>query len=206
MYKEFKSITEALWSQLTEDEKRILTKYTQTYHYLNERLRGQMYLGPVPRSEFDHDLPILTDILNRCSMPRNIVVRRGVDNYMIPELSKYLGQLKPGDEFIEGGFLSTAMHRSKGFLSCDYEFKIVVPKGSKGVFAEPYSYYNDYCMQYDYRKRIWNGSDIQEIGNEFEWHGQRGSKFRVIKKEGNTIYLEMIGQMYEVIDLNKIVL
>ena len=30
---------------------------------------------------------------------------------------------------------------------------------------------------------------------EAEWIGQRGSKFKVLKKEGRTIYLQMIGQL-----------
>jgi hypothetical protein len=33
------------------------------------------------------------------------------------------------------------------------------------------------------------------MGDEAEWIGQRGSKFKVLKKEGRTIYLQMIGQL-----------
>lgn len=193
---EFRQITEDFWATLTDEERRVLTKYTQTYKYLNEPLRGMNYYGDRAKEEFDHDLPILTDILNRISMPRNIVIRRGVGEYRIPELSKYLGNVKPGDEFIDGAFLSTGLHREKGFHDT-YDLRIVVPKGSKGIFAEPFSHYTDNC-KFDYEDSIWDGKSKEYIGTEFEWIGQRGSKFRVLKVQGNTIYLEMIGQLYEV--------
>jgi hypothetical protein len=42
---------------------------------------------------------------------------------------------------------------------------------------------------------LWNGISKETIKSEFEWIGQRGSKFKVLKKEGNNIYLLMIGQL-----------
>ena len=52
--------TERIWATLTKEERIILTKYTQTYSYLNEPLRGISYYGARAREEFEHDLPILT--------------------------------------------------------------------------------------------------------------------------------------------------
>lgn len=204
LYKEFAKETKSLWKTLSEEEKIILTKYTETYAYLNERLRGQTYLGYRSLSEFKNDLSILTDILNRTSTHRNIIVRRGVSNYNIPEISKTLDELTVGDEFTEGGFLSTGLHRNKGF-HCEYDFRIIIPKGSKGIFAEPFSHYNDGCSKYNFSGTLWNGRDKQTYGSEFEWIGQRGSRFRVVRVDGNTIYLEMISQLNEVIDLDSIV-
>lgn len=186
--------TERIWATLTKEERIILTKYTQTYSYLNEPLRGMSYYGVRAREEFDHDLPILTRAIEKFAMPQNTVVRRGVSNFTIDSLGYDLGSLKKGDVFVDKGFLSTAVHRHKGF-SESYNLVIVVPKGAKGVYAEPFSHYTDY-HKFDYDDEIiWDGKSVETINSEMEWIGQRGSQFKVLKKQGKTIYLQMIGQL-----------
>ena len=185
--------SEQIWATLTKEERIILTKYTQTYSYLNEPLRGMSYYGVRAREEFERDLPLLTKALEKFSMPQNTVVRRGVGNFEINELGYGLGELKVGDVFVDKGFLSTAIHRSGGF-SNSYNLVIVVPKGAKGVYAEPFSHYTDY-NKFEYDGEIWDGKSVEEVRSEKEWIGQRGSQFRVLKKQGRTIYLQMIGQL-----------
>lgn len=186
--------TERIWATLTKEERIILTKYTQTYSYLNEPLRGISYYGAHPREEFEHDLPILTRAIEKFAMPQNTVVRRGVSNFTIDSLGYDLGNLKKGDVFVDKGFLSTAVHRHKGF-SESYNLVIVVPKGAKGVYAEPFSHYTDY-HKFDYDDGvIWDGKSVEKIDSEMEWIGQRGCQFKVLKKQGKTIYLQMIGQL-----------
>lgn len=127
-------------------------------------------------------------------MPQNTVVRRGVNNYAIPELGYDLSSLKVGDVFTDKGFLSTAVHRNKGFHQ-DYNLVICVPKGAKGFYVEPLSHYTDYC-RFDYKTNtLWEGKSVETISREAEWIGQRGSQFKVLKKSGKTIYLQMIGQL-----------
>lgn len=186
--------TERIWATLTKEERIILTKYTQTYSYLNEPLRGISYYGAHAREEFEHDLPILTRAIEKFAMPQNTVVRRGVSNFTIDSLGYDLGNLKKGDVFVDKGFLSTAVHRHKGF-SESYNLVIVVPKGAKGVYAEPFSHYTDY-HKFDYDDGvIWDGKSVEKINSEMEWIGQRGCQFKVLKKQGKTIYLQMIGQL-----------
>lgn len=186
--------TERIWATLTKEERIILTKYTQTYSYLNEPLRGISYYGALAREEFEHDLPILTRAIEKFAMPQNTVVRRGVSNFTIDSLGYDLGNLKKGDVFVDKGFLSTAVHRHKGF-SESYNLVIVVPKGAKGVYAEPFSHYTDY-HKFDYDDGvIWDGKSVEKINSEMEWIGQRGCQFKVLKKQGKTIYLQMIGQL-----------
>lgn len=186
--------TERIWATLTKEERIILTKYTQTYSYLNEPLRGISYYGARAREEFEHDLPILTRAIEKFAMPQNTVVRRGVSNFTIDSLGYDLGNLKKGDVFVDKGFLSTAVHRHKGF-SESYNLVIVVPKGAKGVYAEPFSHYTDY-HKFDYDDGvIWDGKSVEKINSEMEWIGQRGCQFKVLKKQGKTIYLQMIGQL-----------
>lgn len=186
--------TERIWATLTKEERIILTKYTQTYSYLNEPLRGISYYGARAREEFEHDLLILTRAIEKFAMPQNTVVRRGVSNFTIDSLGYDLGNLKKGDVFVDKGFLSTAVHRHKGF-SESYNLVIVVPKGAKGVYAEPFSHYTDY-HKFDYDDGvIWDGKSVEKINSEMEWIGQRGCQFKVLKKQGKTIYLQMIGQL-----------
>lgn len=182
------------WASLNDEEKILLTKYTQSYCYLNERLRNMNYTGGRPQSEYNNDMPKITAALNKCKARENMIVRRGTGDYYIPELGKYLSSVDVGDVFVDGAFLSTACHKSKGF-SQSYNMVIVVPKGACGIFAEPFSHFNS-DMRYDYEGSIWDGSYKCGIGGEFEWIGQRGNKFRVLSKNGKTIYLEIIGQLY----------
>lgn len=186
---------ESEWANLTDEEQLLLTKYTQAYTYLNDRLRGLPPSSWRPQSEYDHDMPIITHALNKLKAPRNMVVRRGTGDYPISELGKYLSDLEEGDIFTEPAFLSTAAHRDKGFFK-SYEMIIVVPKGARGAYAEPFSHYNDHGCAYDFDiDKIWDGSEVQKIGDEFEWIGQRGCQFKVLKKIGGKIIMQLIGQL-----------
>lgn len=186
--------SEAAWPNLTEEERVLLTKYTQTYSYLNEPLRNQYYCGGRSKDEYNNDMPKITAALSRVRTKQDMVVRRGTSDYFIPEIGKNLSQVEAGDVFIDGAFLSTACHRERGFGG-SVNMIILVPKGSQGIFAEPFTHYNSGCYDFE-SKRIWNGTDKVGMGREFEWIGQRGSKFKVIKKSGNNVYLQLIGQQF----------
>lgn len=189
-----RGISENVWATLTEEERKVVTKYTQTYCYLNEPLRGIPYYGSlIPNEDHLHDLPILTAVLDKVKTPQNMVVRRGVNNFIIKELGYDLSGLKAGDVFVDKAFLSTAVQRHKGFNQ-QYEFIICVPKGAKGIYAEPFSHYTDYG-KFNYEDELWDGKSVESIGGEAEWIGQRGSQFKVLKRKGKKIYLQMIGQM-----------
>ena len=193
MDKTLRSITESVWQTLSEEERIVLTKYTQTYSYLNETLRGLSYLGGRSKKEYDHDLPILTKALSKFTTPKNMIVRRGTGSFHIQELGKDLSQVQVGDVFTDKAFLSTAAHREKGFFRT-FDLVITVPKGAQGVFAEPFSHYTD-SNRFSYDGEIWDGQSKESIRSEFEWIGQRGSQFKVTKVSGRTIYLRMIGQL-----------
>lgn len=198
MDKLLRPTSERMWKKLTEQERLVLTKYTETYSYLNEPLRGLKYTGDRPKSEFTSDLPILTRAISKSVTTQDMVVRRGVGDYLIKSLGRNLSDVKVGDVFVDKGFLSTGAHREKGF-SKKIEMVICVPKGAQGVFAEPFSHYTD-NNKFSfgggaYKKNLWNGVSKEEIKGEFEWIGQRGCEFRVVKKKGKRIYLSLIGQL-----------
>ena len=190
---ELRPITEAVWATLTEAERQVVTKYTQTYSYLNETLREIRYLGSRTQAEFDRDMPLLTSVLNKFQTTKDMVVRRGTGNFHIKELAKDLRDVKVGDVFTDKAFLSTACHRDKGFFE-SVEMIIVVPKGARGAFAEPFSHFTDY-HRFDFKGELWDGISVERINSEFEWIGQRGCQFKVLKKEGKRIFLQLIGQL-----------
>lgn len=177
--------TEEAWKGLIEEERMLLTKYTQTYSYLNEPLRNMSYCGGRAKDEYDNDMPKITAALSRVKTKQDMVVRRGTSDYYIPEIGKNLSQAEVGDTFIDGAFLSTACHRDKGFGG-SINMIILIPKGAQGIFAEPFTHYN--AGYYDYQTRIWNGTEKVGLGGEFEWIGQRGSRFKVIRKSGKNLY------------------
>lgn len=201
--KYLRPLLKKVWADLTEEQRRILTKYTQTYEYLNRPLRNITYTGWHSASEAKADLVKLTEALSKQKTKKTMVVRRGTGDYPIPELGiSSLGDLKPGQEFTDGAFLSTAVHKDGGFGG-SYELVIVIPKGAQGTYAEPFSHYTGYGpngSKYDYQGEIWDGkfdADMAEGNDEREWIGQRGSRFKVIKIEGDRVFLKMIGQMYD---------
>ncbi|MCR4769653.1 MAG: hypothetical protein K5874_05530 [Bacteroidaceae bacterium] len=60
---------------------------------------------------------------------------------------------------------------------------------------EPFSHFTD-SGKFDFDTNdLWDGVSKESIQSEFEWIGQRGSRFRVLKVEGSNIYLQMIGQL-----------
>ena len=190
----FRPYSEQLWTQLSHDEKIVLTKYTQTYSYLNEPLRKVKYLGNRPSSEFTNDLPILTSAIEKSVITDDCVVTRGTENF-VTSAGVDLSSLKKGDVFVDGGFLSTSVKEGYG-LSKTYTLKIAVPKGSKGIYAEPFTHFND-SYKHDFGSgNIWNGKNKESFGHEREMILQRGSKLEVVQVNGHTIYCKLIGQLY----------
>lgn len=191
--KMLRSSSEAYWSTLTADERIMLTKYTQTYSYLNEPLRGISYAGNRTKEEMERDLPLLTSILSRNRTSSPMVVRRGVGNYFDRYSGKVLSNLEVGDEIVDYGFLSSSVANGYGF-SGSINLVIVVPKGAQGIYAEPFSHYTD-SNRFDWRTaNVWDGKSKEVLKNEMEWIGQRGARMRVLKRSGNTIYLKIIEQ------------
>ncbi|MDD2476956.1 MAG: ADP-ribosyltransferase, partial [Dysgonamonadaceae bacterium] len=96
--------------------------------------------------------------------------------------------------FTDKAFLSTAIHKDHGFTNKRINMVIAVPKGARGIYAEPFSHYTDYS-KFNYNGIIWDGITKEDIRSEVEWIGQKGSMFKVIRVEMFTIYLEIIGQL-----------
>ncbi|MDR0403374.1 MAG: hypothetical protein LBH35_07290 [Treponema sp.] len=92
----------------------------------------------------------------------------------------------------DAGFVSCGSAKGQGFNG--YIFNIYCPKGTKMIYAEPFSDYGEGA------KLDWNGITKQKsFGDEDETIIQRGTTFRVIKvekKSGNVYFdLEVISQI-----------
>lgn len=87
-------------------------------------------------------------------------------------------------------FTSTAIASDSGF-SGNVKYKIYAPKGTRGVYAEPQSYYGKTVGMKEALCKT--GQDYSNVGGEAEVILQRGTEFRItdIKKNGSTIDVEM---------------
>jgi hypothetical protein len=88
--------------------------------------------------------------------------------------------------------MSCGTAKGKGFSG--YIFNIYCPKGTKMMYAEPFSSYGNGAGL------NWNGITKQKsFGGEFETIIQRGTTFKVVKveKKGSQLFfdLEVVGQM-----------
>lgn len=87
-------------------------------------------------------------------------------------------------------FTSTAIASDSGFDG-DVSYKIYAPKGTRGIYAEPQSYYGKTVGRNEALYKT--GQSYSNVGSEAEIILQRGTEFRItgIKKTGSKIEVEM---------------
>ena len=190
----FRDYTQKVWAGLTYDERKIITKYTTMYGYVNNPLRGMPLKAGENSEERFHDMPVLTRVLSKFTMPRTTVVRRDLDDYFDKGVGKNVSQLGVGDIITDKGFLSTTVKKTSVIANTNVHFVICVPEGAQGLYLEPFSRFTDSGC-YSFTGTLWNGTTKESLGNELEWLGQRGTKMEVIKRKGNFVYLKIIGQL-----------
>lgn len=204
--------TGEVWRQATDEEKDAIYDYTTSYSKFNEPLRGIEYgtsrfLG-VGNTDLDagykHNgkaLNAMTSIIDKCSYDRDMWLQRGVsyggmdkffqcDESLLrygtqEELEKEL----LGKDVIEYGFMSCGTAKGQGFSHNPIIMNIYAPKGTKAMYAEPFSAYGRGDQ------RGWDGlSGQSSFGSEFETILQQGTRFRIVKIERTgtgTIYMDL---------------
>lgn len=183
------------WQSASDDEKDAAYGYTAGSCYLNEPLRGISYCGGKGgRAKFEKHANALTALIGRNRYTFDRWVQRGGSRYEINarfgiNLDSYrpkdanglyvngvVGELV-GKTGIEHGFLSTGSCKGNGF-SGDVIMNIYCPRGTQGLYAEPFSAYGNGGG------RNWDGISGQTTyGSEFETILQRGTEFRITKAE-----------------------
>ena len=185
-----------VWRNATDAEKDAIFGYTSSYHNINEPLRGLIYYGSAADTQLGLDrIPLMESIINKSYYDKDIWLQRGGDMVELKKygLSNYAYATDAeimalvGKEGTEGAFTSAGVAKGKGF-SGDVVTNIYAPRGTKMMYAEPYSHYGNGSG------RSWDGIAKQSsFGTESEIILQRGTTFRVTKveKNGNTWYIDV---------------
>ncbi|WP_165064480.1 phage minor head protein [Desulfovibrio sp. ZJ200] len=196
-----------VWQKAKTVERNAAYKYTSGSGSFNRPLRGHdkdwgnfKGVGKVNlNNEGSGDaIKHLTNLINRSSYDRDIWVQRGVkpsgaaaflgiSEKQLKGMSQdKLFDLLKKDAVTDTAFVSCGSCKGTGFPGVI--FNIYCPKGTKMLYAEPFSAYGYGA------KKNWDGiSGQSSFGGELETIIQRGTKFRVTKVEKSSkgIFIDM---------------
>ena len=202
--------TERVWKTASQEEKVAATRYTEGSGGCNRPLRGYkgswdhfVGIGKVPLDNEGRELDIhaLTALIDKCKAPADIWMNRGIES--LAGVSNFIGidqvTLRKmiasgrvgelvGREVTDAGFVSCGTAKGTGFSGTIVN--IYAPKGTKMIYAEPFSHFNgDSCSSYS----LWDGTGKYDFHREFETIIQRGTKFRITRAyvEYNQLYLDI---------------
>lgn len=197
-----------VWRNASKAEKDAVYAYTEGSGGFNRPLRGYdgswddfKGVGKVHLNNEGRGAAIqhMTDLINRSTYDKDIWLQRGVETaegvaaflelpvealrtWKLDKLKKALEK----ERRTEPAFTSCGSAKGKGFKG--YIFRIYCPKGTKMMYAEPFSHFGDG------HKRKWDGKKPQtSFGYEDETIIQRGTTFKITKVEkvGNKLAFEM---------------
>lgn len=212
--KTFRPETGRVWKQLEQDEKYALYDYTSGSGKFNRPLsgfEGDWYNNKgVGKVDLNYEggkkeIMKMTSALEKTSSEHDVWLQRGctnpamnsffgIDNFgslSNEELQKFVGETHQITSFVSCG-----SGKGSGFGG-DVIMNIYCPKGTKMIYAEPFSHYNGRTGLYDSNgnyKYEWDGkSNESRIGSEFETIIQRGYTYRVtkIERSGYKIYIDL---------------
>lgn len=214
--KVFRPETGEVWKQLDDEEKHALYDYTSGSGKFNRPLSGfegswssydKKGVGKVDLNYEGGKKQIekMTSALEKTSSEHDVWLQRGcgneamdsffgIDNFR--SLSNDELQNLVGETHQITSFVSCGSGKGTGF-SNDVIMNIYCPKGTKKIYAEPFSHYNGEHGEYDSNgnyKYEWDGKSKENyIGNEFETIIQRGYSYRVtkIEKVGNRTFIDL---------------
>lgn len=207
--KYYSSYAEDDWTRWSREEKHVGYLYTSGSRYINEPLFAKYY--GTKYSEIDgsarnswRDINTLTAMIDKAKpLARDVWMQHGEDmNAFIGKFGVDLrnltdSQLKSmvGKIGTNAPFTSCGITKGAGFSSEQVILNIYCPKGTKGIYTEPYSHYGD--SGYGARGFKWDGksrlSAGYDPGGEMEFILQRGTKFRItkIEKKGYRYYIDV---------------
>lgn len=156
--------------------------------------------GGYSRGQVRKEINAMTDIIEKSTYDFDMWLQRGcgyggMDNFF--EISMYdlqnasqseLERLLLGKTVTDYGFFSCGVSKGKGFSNKPIIMNVYVPRGTKMMYAEPFSAFGNGSG------RSWNGVDKQSsFGNESEIILQQGTSFRITKveKSGGKLYVDI---------------
>lgn len=150
---------------------------------------GVSYKG-FKRGEVRKQINAMTDIIEKSTYDFDIWLQRGcdyrgMDNFFGISMSDLqnateskLKMLLEGEEVTDYGFFSCGVSKGKGFSSKPIIMNVYAPRGTKMMYAEPFSAFGNGSG------RSWDGIAKQSsFGSESEIILQQGTKFRITKVE-----------------------
>jgi hypothetical protein len=207
--KYYSTYAEGDWKKWSKEDKHIAYLYTSGSRYINEPLFDKYYgqkVSPIDNSIRDSwtDINTLTSLINDATpLQRDVWMQHGEDigafygkfKVRLDELSTKELKALVGKEGVNTPFTSCGVREGGGFASEQVIMKIYAPKGTRGIYAEPYSHYGDGYYGIDGLK--WDGTSRQKAGyspgGEIEFILQRGTKFRIlnVRKSGSRYYVDV---------------
>lgn len=197
------------WTRWSKEEKHVAYLYTSGSRYINEPLFAQYY--GTKYSEIDgsvrnswRDINTLTTMIDKAKpLARDVWMQHGEDmDAFVGKFGVNLGTLSAsqlkgmvGKIGTNAPFTSCGVTKGTGFSHEEVILNIYCPKGTKGIYTEPYSHYGD--GGYGVRGFKWDGksrlSAGYDPGSEMEFILQRGTKFRItkIEKKGYRYYIDV---------------
>lgn len=210
--------TGEVWRNATPEERGAIFEYTKSFHKFNEPLRGIEYgtnrLLGVGKTDLNagsarngKKLNAMTRIINKCSYDFDIWMQRGtgyggMDSFFgISEsllrngTQEQLEKALINKSVVDFGFFSCGDSKGAGFSSNPIIMNVFAPKGTKMMYAEPFSAFGGGSG------KNWDGFATQGyFGGEAEVILQQGTIFKITKIErsrpGGPIYIdvEVVGQ------------
>jgi hypothetical protein len=210
-----RSVCGEVWQKATPAERQAIYDYTCGSGGFNRPLRGydkswQQFkgAGKVPLNNEGKAAAIrnMTKLIDRSKYDFDVLLQRGLSSsdgaaaflgisesnlrhWSQAEFKKNL--VDKNIERTDDGFVSCGSSKGKGFSG--YIFNIYCPRGTRMMYAEPFSHYGDGDkMRWD-SPRLDGKSKQSSFGYEDETIIQRGTTFRVIKveKKGTNIFFDV---------------
>ena len=205
----YSSYAENDWMRWSREERHVGYLYTSGSRYINEPLFAKYYgtkysnIDGSARNSWK-DINTLTNMINKTKpLARDVWMQHGEDmNAFIGKFGVNLDDLTArqlkgmvGKIGTNAPFTSCGITKGTGFSSKQVILNIYCPKGTKGIYTEPYSHYGDggygeAGFKWDGKSRLSAGYNP---GSEMEFILQRGAKFRItkIEKKGHRYYIDV---------------
>lgn len=205
----YSSNAEVDWERWSQEEKHVGYLYTSGSRYINEPLFAKYY--GTKYSDIDgsarnswRDINTLTSMIDKAKpLARDVWMQHGEDmGAFIGKFGVDLRELTStqlkgivGKIGTNAPFTSCGVTKGTGFSHEEVILNIYCPKGTKGIYTEPYSHYGD--SGYGEAGFKWDGKSRLSAGynpgSEMEFILQRGTKFRITKVEkvGHRYYIDV---------------
>lgn len=197
---------EDLWRKLTDEEKHVAYLYTSGSRYINEPfftsyVAEKRSLVDGSKRSSEKDINTLTGIIEKAKpLEHDMWVQHAEDfgafasrfgvNLRSGNLDKLIGVEGVNEPFMSTSCAKNSFFTKEGLRDMPVVMSIYLPKGTKGMYCEPFSHYGDGRMysptdttRYGADGAKWDGKSRLDAGiqagDQVEYLLQRGAKLRI---------------------------